>query len=362
MRAVNYVGSGAASAASASVTPAVDTTPPVLLSAAVDGNEVTLEFDEAVRGGDSKQLRRGHFHARVDGKQACCPSGDRLRGLTVTLTLDQAQAVTSEDMFSLRYYQETRQGTQLLPTPQEDKLQDLDGNLVADFARSQAEGTLTNTSPEPPGGGGGGGTDPDPEVDPPSLPRDLTATAGDQAVELSWRRPADDGGAQIVRYEYRQQDGDGPFGAWQIIRVDPPPTDHQVTGLMNGTSYTFQVRAVNNGGGASPPSESASATPTATPVPAVPPIGLLLLASLLLGAGRFVIGIPPAATVTATLDTPAPGDRPDADADDGRHGDARHRRHALIDDDHARRGRDGGHGDDHGHRRRRGGRRRDHRP
>ena len=103
-------------------------------------------------------------------------------------------------------------------------------------------------------------TPPPPAVGPPSPPRDLTAMPGDQAVALSWRRPAENGGAQIVRYEYRQQEGDGPVGAWQIIREDPPPTTHRVTGLTNGTSYTFQVRAVNSRE-ASPPSEPASATP-----------------------------------------------------------------------------------------------------
>ena len=71
----------------------------------------------------------------------------------------------------------------------------------------------------------------------------------------------DDGGSRIVRYEYRQQEGDGPVGEWQIIGENPPPTNHTVTGLTNGVSYTFHVRAVNNGGWASPPSESASATP-----------------------------------------------------------------------------------------------------
>ena len=104
-------------------------------------------------------------------------------------------------------------------------------------------------------------TPPPPPVGPPSIPRDLTATAADQAVELSWRRPADDGGARIVRYEYRQQEGDGPVGAWQIIWEDRPTTDHRVTGLMNAVSYTFHVRAVNNGGWASQPSEPARATP-----------------------------------------------------------------------------------------------------
>ena len=103
-------------------------------------------------------------------------------------------------------------------------------------------------------------TPPPPAVGPPSPPRNLTAMAGDQAVQLSWSRPVDDGGARIVRYEYRQREGDGPVGEWQIIWEDPPPTDHTVTGLMNGVSYTFQVRAVNSRH-ASPPSETASATP-----------------------------------------------------------------------------------------------------
>ena len=103
-------------------------------------------------------------------------------------------------------------------------------------------------------------TPPPPAVGPPSPPRNLTAMAGDQAVALSWSRPADNGGTPIVRYEYRQQEGDGPVGAWQIIEADPPPTTHRVTGLTNGTSYTFQVRAVNTRH-ASPPSEPASATP-----------------------------------------------------------------------------------------------------
>ena len=104
-------------------------------------------------------------------------------------------------------------------------------------------------------------TPPPPPVGPPSSPRNLTAMAGDQAVQLSWSRPVDDGGSRIVRYEYRQQEGDGPVGEWQIIGENPPPTNHTVTGLTNGVSYTFHVRAVNNGGWASPASESASTTP-----------------------------------------------------------------------------------------------------
>ena len=136
---------------------------------------------------------------------------------------------------------------------------------------------------------------PPPAVGPPSPPRDLTAMPGDQAVALSWRRPAENGGAQIVRYEYRQQEGDGPVGAWQIIREDPPPTTHRVTGLTNGTSYTFQVRAVNNRH-ASPPSEPA----TATPEPELAPFEVT------------IVGVPEVAVAGASYELTAQSDAEEA--------------------------------------------------
>ena len=110
------------------------------------------------------------------------------------------------------------------------------------------------------GGGSGGGGGGSPRETAPDAPRNLTATAGDQTVQLAWSTPANDGGTPIVRYEYRQQAGDGPLGAWQILAGDPPPTAYTVTGLTNGVSYTFEVRAVNRRE-ASPPSEAARATP-----------------------------------------------------------------------------------------------------
>ena len=117
--------------------------------------------------------------------------------------------------------------------------------------------TVTNTVGSTTGGGGGGGS---PRETAPDAPRNLTATAGDQTVQLEWSTPANDGGTPIVRYEYRQQAGDGPLGTWQILAGDPPPTAYTVTGLTNGVSYTFEVRAVNRVE-ASPPSEAARATP-----------------------------------------------------------------------------------------------------
>ena len=149
-------------------------------------------------------------------------------------------------------------------------------------------------------GGSAADAEDEPGVGPPTPPRDLRATGADRSVSLGWRAPVDDGGSRIVRYEYRQQAGDGPPGDWQIIwdrrgeESHLTTRRHRVTGLANGTSYTFELRAVNNGGWASRPSGSASATPAdeeSTPVPAVPAAGLLLLAALLaaghVGIGRF---------------------------------------------------------------------------
>ena len=86
------------------------------------------------------------------------------------------------------------------------------------------------------GGGGGGRTTS------PSAPRNLTAVVGDGQVVLSWDAPESDGGAEITDYEYRIN-GRNPW-----ISTGSTNTTHTVTGLVNGTEYTFQVRAVNRVG------------------------------------------------------------------------------------------------------------------
>ena len=203
--------------------------------------------------------------ATIDVTLASAPSARFPR--TVTVSSEDTAAVTvapSSLTFTSMNWDEAKTVT---VTGKQDGNTTGERVTISFSARDVQNETVTvHVTDDDGGGGDGGGGDGDggggdgEAVGPPSLPRDLTAMAGDQAVQLSWRRPADDGGARIVRYEYRQQEGDGPFGAWQIIREDPPPTDHTVTGLTNGTSYTFQVRAVNSRE-ASPPSEPASATP-----------------------------------------------------------------------------------------------------
>ncbi len=72
----------------------------------------------------------------------------------------------------------------------------------------------------------------------------------------SWEAPEDDGGSAVTDYEYRiDQRGD-----W--ISIGSTATTHTVTGLVNGTAYVFQVRALNRIG-RSGPSLPAEATPIA---------------------------------------------------------------------------------------------------
>ena len=107
--------------------------------------------------------------------------------------------------------------------------------------------------PQPPGpGGGGGGGGPRQTV--PGAPTNLVADGGNEQLTLSWDAPEDDGGSAITDYEYRINGR----GSW--ISIDSTRTAHTVTGLTNGTVYTFQVRAVN-AAGSSPYSNRAVATP-----------------------------------------------------------------------------------------------------
>ena len=92
------------------------------------------------------------------------------------------------------------------------------------------------------GGGGGSGGGGGPRQTMPDAPRNLLTDGGDGAVTLSWDPPEDDGGAEITDYEYRINRS----GPW--IPIGSTETTHTVTGLVNGTAYVFEVRAVNRVG------------------------------------------------------------------------------------------------------------------
>ncbi len=94
------------------------------------------------------------------------------------------------------------------------------------------------------GGGGGGGL-----LFAPEAPAALTATLGDGAVRLAWSPPESDGGAEILRYEYRLKEGLGEFGEWTPIPDSAPgevnASGYTLMGLLNGTVYALELRGVN---------------------------------------------------------------------------------------------------------------------
>ena len=98
-------------------------------------------------------------------------------------------------------------------------------------------------------------------------PAGLTATAGDTQVTLAWTDPSDNA---ISGYQFRQRAGSAAWGSWTAISGSgADTTSHTVTGLTNGTAYSFEVRAVNG---------AASGTVTATPVaPLAEPTGLVVV-------------------------------------------------------------------------------------
>ena len=102
---------------------------------------------------------------------------------------------------------------------------------------------------------------------PPGVPRNLTATAGNKEITLSWDPPADNGNAPATRYriEWRVDGKDYDKNHWGTARSASYTTNDQAN-LANGVKYFFRVRAGNGSGNSygpyGPSSGEVSATPT----------------------------------------------------------------------------------------------------
>jgi fibronectin type 3 domain-containing protein len=101
---------------------------------------------------------------------------------------------------------------------------------------------------------------------PPAAPTGLTATAGNAIVALSWTASTDAASYNVYRGTTSGGESTTP------IATGITTTAYSDTGLTNGTTYYYKVAAVS-GGGTSPMSNEASATPEAPALGA--PIGLV---------------------------------------------------------------------------------------
>lgn len=92
----------------------------------------------------------------------------------------------------------------------------------------------------------------------------LTATAGDESVTLDGRIH-DDGGAKITGWQYSTTSATGPWTALTDTNAGGRFFTGTVSGLTNGTAYTFWVRALNGVGSGGTASDSVTATPVGPP-------------------------------------------------------------------------------------------------
>ena len=96
---------------------------------------------------------------------------------------------------------------------------------------------------------------------PPSSPRNLQATPGNQQVTLTWEAPASEGGSPVTNYVvYRGNLSGGEVFLVMVGNV----LSYIDAGLVNGQTYYYQVSAVN-ADGEGPKSNEASATPFSPP-------------------------------------------------------------------------------------------------
>jgi hypothetical protein len=95
----------------------------------------------------------------------------------------------------------------------------------------------------------------------PSAPTGVSAEPDTKSARVSWTEPADDGGSAITGYTVT------PFAgatAQTPVQVGGSVTTTRISGLTNGTEYTFTVAATNAAGTspASPPSNAVAPEPS----------------------------------------------------------------------------------------------------
>jgi len=87
----------------------------------------------------------------------------------------------------------------------------------------------------------------------PDAPTTVTGVAGNTQVVVAWVAPGNNGGSAIIDYTVTSNPGGRTATSSSLTAT--------VTGLTNGTPYTFTVTARNSEGSSSPSIASSSVTP-----------------------------------------------------------------------------------------------------
>jgi hypothetical protein len=88
----------------------------------------------------------------------------------------------------------------------------------------------------------------------PGAPRNVTGVPANRAVTVTWQAPASDGGSPITRYTARSSPGG-------LTCTTTGRRTCTVSGLTNGTRYTFRVQARNAAGWGAWSARSAAVVP-----------------------------------------------------------------------------------------------------
>ena len=212
--ATNAIGTGIASSASNTVTPATLPGAPTIGSATAGNAQVTVSFTAPASNG-----------------------GSTITGYTVTSSPDgktgsgTASPITVTGLTNGTVYTFTVTAT----------------NAAGTSVASSASAGVT-------------------PITVPGAPTIGAATAGDTQATVSFTAPASNGGSAITSYTVTSS-----TGGKTATGTTSPIT---VTGLTNGTSYTFTVTATNSAGTSTASAATNSVTPTTAPTaPGAPTIG-----------------------------------------------------------------------------------------
>ena len=240
VHAVNSVGAGPWSDEVSETPVEADTVAPLVLETSLGADSegdykiVTITFDEPL---DPDSVPgESAFGVTVDGGTDVEPASVAISGAAVTLTMDDE--IVAGAAVTVAYTVPTGTGAE----PLQDLADDPDPNAVASFT-----GTSAVVVPNR-----------------PAAPALTLAPAAGQ-ITASWDAVTADGASTVTGYEV-QYKAAADSGYTTVSRANTAALSETITNLVDGTSYTVRVRAVNNAG-AGPWAEAATVAGDAYPAP-----------------------------------------------------------------------------------------------